>query len=234
MTFYHITTEENAEKILKNGLLPQIGPRSKTVQEPEKLIYLAKRHDVPYWQILLNMPVMLSVKNLTEEQTQKWRYSAYDEYTYNQLIPAERIAVTDFKISLKERRKAMRCLCLDHLCTISRFTEYCARYNYHDNDNPDEKERIEHTGKILFTNSEHLDFSILQTHEIYDFLLERGEDGAYTFCDIYFEEETTLLEQLLKYPEDDLTPLRQKVYEYTTSILNKRCLHVPTGGWCGC
>lgn len=37
---YHVTTEENAKSILKNGLIPKIGERSQLIGETEKYVYL--------------------------------------------------------------------------------------------------------------------------------------------------------------------------------------------------
>lgn len=39
MALYHLTTRRNAQSILKHGLIPQIGPRSKRFGEPEARIY---------------------------------------------------------------------------------------------------------------------------------------------------------------------------------------------------
>lgn len=40
MKAYHFTSKKNLKSILKKGLIPKIGPRSKAVCEPCKAIYL--------------------------------------------------------------------------------------------------------------------------------------------------------------------------------------------------
>lgn len=40
MTYYHVTLKENLDSILKNGLIPKIGPLSKMADEPIERIYL--------------------------------------------------------------------------------------------------------------------------------------------------------------------------------------------------
>lgn len=59
---YHVTTEENAKSILKNGLIPKIGERSQLVGETEKYVYLCGRKDVPFWSLILDKPVVLRVE----------------------------------------------------------------------------------------------------------------------------------------------------------------------------
>lgn len=39
-TYFHITPTTNLDSILKNGLVPAIGPRSKLIKETEPAIYL--------------------------------------------------------------------------------------------------------------------------------------------------------------------------------------------------
>lgn len=39
-TYYHITTEKSIDSILKNGLIPHIGPLSESAHETDKRIYL--------------------------------------------------------------------------------------------------------------------------------------------------------------------------------------------------
>ena len=48
LTFYHLTTEDNANSILKDGLIPHIGERSQSVRELKKHVYLCNEEDVPF------------------------------------------------------------------------------------------------------------------------------------------------------------------------------------------
>lgn len=58
---YHITDKPTTAKILKEGLKPMIGPNSKLVDETEPAIYLCRRKDIYYWQILLQKFVILAI-----------------------------------------------------------------------------------------------------------------------------------------------------------------------------
>lgn len=44
-TFYHVTKKENVESILKNGLIPQIGERSKLMDEEEAIFLFPNYHE---------------------------------------------------------------------------------------------------------------------------------------------------------------------------------------------
>ena len=49
MVGYHLTTMRNWKKIQNNGLVPQIGPRSRFVGEPRKAIYLFRNVSNLWW-----------------------------------------------------------------------------------------------------------------------------------------------------------------------------------------
>lgn len=76
---YHVTTEENAKSILKNGLIPKIGERSQLVGETEKYVYLCGRKDVPFWSLILDKPVVLRVemKDGEVDENNVYQYSYY-------------------------------------------------------------------------------------------------------------------------------------------------------------
>ena len=90
---YHVTTEENAKSILKNGLIPKIGERSQLVGETEKYVYLCGRKDVPFWSLILDKPVVLRVEMKDGEVNENnvYQYSYYSETLTESVIPAERI-----------------------------------------------------------------------------------------------------------------------------------------------
>ena len=90
---YHVTTEENAKSILKNGLILKIGERSQLVGETEKYVYLCGRKDVPFWSLILDKPVVLRVemKEGEVDENNVFRYSYYSETLTETAIPAERI-----------------------------------------------------------------------------------------------------------------------------------------------
>ena len=88
---YHVTTEENAKSILKNGLIPKIGERSQLVGETEKYVYLCGRKDVPFWSLILDKPVVLRVEMKDGEVNENnvYQYSYYSE-TLAGIKPAHR------------------------------------------------------------------------------------------------------------------------------------------------
>ena len=51
-TFYHITTPECVDSILKNGLMAQIGENAKLVGTEDPYVYLCYEKDIPFWMIL--------------------------------------------------------------------------------------------------------------------------------------------------------------------------------------
>ena len=103
---YHVTTEENAKSILKNGLIPKIGERSQLVGETEKYVYLCGRKDVPFWSLILDKPVVLRVemKDGEVDENNVYQYSYYSETLTETAIPAERIRKSRVSRSLTDEQ----------------------------------------------------------------------------------------------------------------------------------
>ncbi len=237
--FYHITTKENAEIILKEGLKPMIGPNSQLIDEKEPAIYLCKRKDVPYWQIILQRFTILAIDEAAVklEGDYYFKYNLYDEYIIKQAIKPEFIKKVYMPTN---REKQNHDLCLDYLYNLSRFCEVCARwYDTHDpedseNDgNPEWFEEIKFDSKLLTQVLPNLNYAAIDKSEIRAQLKSMGENGMYTFCGKFYDENKRLYQKLIDYPNDEITDYRKQIYDYIRTNL-KGCLSVNTGGWCGC
>ena len=77
--YQHVTTSENAEKILKEGLKPMIGPNSQLNREEEKFIYLCEREDIKFWRIILGRYTILEIDDAAVGEYQEFNYSKYSE-----------------------------------------------------------------------------------------------------------------------------------------------------------
>ena len=227
-TFYHLTTEEKLEKILKEGIRPQLGDKSSLVHEKEPAIYLCKKDDLPYWKILLQRPFFLEIVGVDEEQTQKFKYDYYNEYLYKKTISPDQIKsvnpasniVADF---------AMTNLCLSYLYSFSRYVVACA--TYYVQEQPEARYgQIKAMTDSLLAVLPHLNYSVLQKSSIRKALKEYGEDGEYALTDAYEGSGYKLWEMLIHYPEDEFTEGRTTIYNFLAKNL-EGCLDINTGGW---
>lgn len=225
--YYHLTSKENAAKILKDGLKPMLGENSMLVSEERPAIYLCKRKDLPYWKILLKREVILQVEESDGMQIERIDYGEYSEYLCSTEIPAEKIKRVYIKM---DSIQAMKDLCLSYIITFSRCTEIAARhYNYPDQDYGAELEELLDCSLAAALN---LDYSVLSRREIKNELINHGDNGCYTFLDTYLDDDVRMYEQLVRYPEDKFAEKRAKLYQYIKKAF-KGCLNVNTGGWTG-
>ena len=75
MTYlHHVTTEENAKSILKNGLIPKIGKRSQLIGETEKNTYTFAEEKICYCS------ETLTETSIPAERIQKSRVSRTQKY----------------------------------------------------------------------------------------------------------------------------------------------------------
>lgn len=234
--YYHLTTEENAKRILKEGLKTNIGERRAMIDDERTGIFLCKKSDVPYWMILLNLPVILEVHDLDELDMEDYSYIKYHEYIYNKDITPDKISRSTIK---PRKKKAMEYLCYRYIDSLSSFTVQCAVYYYYAND-PDIKgydgeerlESLKYDANALLAVLPNLDYSILSKDDIKQHLKREGESGEYTICDSYEFTGHKLYVQLIHYPEDEFSEKRKQIYEYIKTTF-KGCLGISTGGWCG-
>lgn len=236
--YYHLTSQDELDSILQNGIKCSLGDNSKSVNENEKRIYLCKYTDLPYWSILLGKSVVIQIKelgvNISEYDTAK--YSFYDEYIYYRDIPAESVKHLDVKL---DTRKAMADLCIDYLYDISRLTEYAAMLNnnkYLSRSLSDREfeEDVSRYFNGFFAVMDKIDYSSISKEEIQDELVKAGENGMYTFCDMYLDTNNKLWEQLIYYNNCNgmLQEKYKKLYNYIKSTF-PYLSDVTTGGWTG-
>lgn len=229
MELYHITEKRNAYEILKNGLNPRIGPRSKGI-ETEPLICLTEKEYIPFWKILLglNTPKILKI-SITPEDFKEITYASYKEIRIKQSIDPENISLTNIKTDHASRRNAMRLLCRDRINTISWLCQSCARY-YTDG----VQKSLSHKELEEFMTSEykilkHLDFSVLTLEEKRDIIKDLGESGEFTFLDTYLDTDKKLY-QLSMYDDPYTYDIRNNL-ESLISDAFTGCLDISTGGW---
>lgn len=237
---YHVTTEENAKSILKNGLLPKIGERSQLVGETEKYVYLCGRKDVPFWSLILDKPVVLRVemKDGEVDENNVYQYSYYSETLTETAISAERIRKSRVSRSLTDEQ--MKDLALSYVDMISLICVKFAEYITHIDDEPEEeaaedRQAIELTIEALKFTLPHLNFSGVNAKMLRDHLHERG-DGGCTLCDRYEPnwkegEKCIRLYDLLN-SHHLATNNTKWLYKWLKKTFPRR-LRVDTGGWTG-
>lgn len=237
---YHVTTEENAKSILKNGLIPKIGERSQLVGETEKYVYLCGRKDVPFWSLILDKPVVLRVelKDGEVNENNVYQYSYYSETLTESVIPAERIRKSRVSRSLTDEQ--MKDLALSYVDMISLICVKFAEYITYIDDEPEEeaaedRQAIELTIEALKFTLPHLNFSGVNAKMLRDHLHERG-DGGCTLCDRYEpnweegEKYIRLYDLLNSHPL--ATNNTKWLYKWLKKTFPRR-LRVDTGGWTG-
>ena len=237
---YHVTTEESAKSILKNGLIPKIGERSQLVGETEKYVYLCGRKDAPFWSLILDKPVVLRVelKDGEVDENNVYQYSYYSETLTESVIPAERIRKSQVSRSLTDEQ--MKDLALSYVDMISFICVRFAEYITYIDDEPEEKAEedktaIELTIESLKFTLPHLNFSGINAKMLRDHLHERG-DGGCTLCDRYEpnwkegEKYIRLYDLLNSHPL--ATDNTKWLYKWLKKTFPRR-LRVDTGGWTG-
>lgn len=189
--FYHVTTEENAKKILKEGLIPQIGKHSMLAGEDMPCIYVSDLKSVPYWSTILNMSVVLQV-NVDEDIDENLvrQYYGYNEIRLLQPVMAEQICLSGVNTKLTDEE--MQKLLLSYFNSMSKSCVDFARYiTYIDTDEDSMYamyhfisaiERIKLDRYVI----EHLDFSLLQNDAaLIRKHLRKIETKEHTLCDVY-------------------------------------------------
>jgi hypothetical protein len=225
--YYHLTSNENAKKILKEGLRPIHGENSAAISDKREGVFLCKKDDIPYWKIILDLPVILEVDDIEDDNVEIYKYTLYSEYVYPNVITFEKIKEVCLDIDIKN---AMHNLCIDYLYIFSRFTVQCARY--YDYRNKDLHDALILSADSLISVMYNLDYTSCDKKEIMAELKEIGEIGDYSFLDMYYTTGRRLYQQLILYPQDDLTERRREIYRYLKKYL-KGCISVNTGGYCG-
>lgn len=100
--YYHLTDANNITDIFRIGLIPKIGDNSTSVDEPNKLVYLCKEKDIPYWVLHTGRKYVLKVSIDSDNKCKLKKYSYgstlspvkikgiddfnFSEYTYDSTI----------------------------------------------------------------------------------------------------------------------------------------------------
>ena len=229
--YYHLTTEDNAKKILKEGLKPMIGDNSSLVEESKPAIYLSDFESIIYWKIILDRNVILQVD--CDIEPKKCNYSLYNEYILHREIPAEKIQISTFCESNSEYKSCMKKLCNDYLWIFSEFCSDCAYY-YSGMQAVKREEFFKElliSSKSIVNTMYNLNYNYTDKKSIINEIKMQVEGIGYTSCDIYFNTGKRLYEMLIEYPEDDLSENRKKIYDYIYKNLDG-CLDIDTGGFC--
>lgn len=224
---YHVTTKENAMKILKNGLKPVQGHNRNMIWDDRDGVFLCKKKDVGKWKILLYADTVLCVDVtdiICDMKTEDYVDGLYGEYIYTKEIPSDKISIS----TVKETEKDMIDLCISYMGTLSSITTQCALYY---NGYPDDKDWIKQQLTIAYKTMTNLDFSCIKGEELRDAIRELRDNDYFTLVDYYKDTRKRLWQQLRLYPHDELTEIRVKIYNYIYKYIWHKISHVNTGKW---
>lgn len=240
---YHVTDPATATKILKNGLRPMIGHRSRLAGEEDERIYLTEKSSLPYWKQILRQTTVLRIDALgLETERMEWfGYSQYSEWTYDKPIDPKWITRSNTQVRLTDAQH--RELCLSFVDTILQISILFARYvTFGDDDNRKNKEwakdcfrQCQDTCRTMQYVLPHLDFHLVSAKDLRTHLKVMG-DGGYTLCDRYepwfaTTDHPMRLWQLLGQHALKTTETLWG-YHWLREAFPRR-LRVDTGGWTG-
>lgn len=228
MSYYHITSKENVNKILKEGLIPQIGTNSSLCGVKTPYVYLCERKDVPYWKIILGETEVLHIDlpKEVEEQLEQYEYAAYQEFFLTSTIPAEYIQKCRHNTGMKQ---AMEELCSSYIYTIGDICVEIAKHCTLRPEDIEEKRRLVNEVNSTLKTLYNLDFSCLSPKEIRDIIKDSG-DGRYAFTDYYRDENIKLYRKISMFRDEILTEPASRLTAYICKTFPK-CLRLQTGGW---
>ncbi|MCD8083582.1 MAG: hypothetical protein LUE86_08805 [Clostridiales bacterium] len=238
---YHLTTKENAKRILKEGLLPQCGEHSMLNGDTEKFIYLTDRKDIPYWKAIIGGDTILRIDQsaIDESKLERWEYPQYAEYLYTEKIPAEAVSKAYGAFSLD--REKMADLCLSYLDSVSNLCVRFAQWvTYEDAEPGPLKERADTRGREVPLDAEsllfilkRLDFSAVDKKSLRRHLREAGEDGEYTVCDRYDVPGSRMRLYELLGKDSHATPETKEIYQLLVKAFGRRAVNYPPLNSCG-
>lgn len=225
---YHLTTKEALPKILKEGLVPNIGESSKMAEESRSAVFLCDDKSLPYWRILLNKDTLLKVKVSHKDDLEFFDYDLYGEYLYKDNISPDNIEVIDMlEPTLEQYKEILK----SYICSISYACYCCAEYYTYG------KDKVNITIDIIRKSiisikivSDRLNYSYMSTEELRVELKGLGQDGYYTFLDKYYNTDKSLWQKLIDYPSDETMELRRWLYNFVKRQFSN-VLDVDTGGW---
>lgn len=240
MVLYHITEKRNVDSILKNGLIPKIGKRSKNI-ESVPVICLTELEHLDVWKILLhrNRPAVLEIrlpeinhddiKSGLVKNFDNVTYADYEEIRTNTKIEPEHINLINIPTNRKHKRDTMRMLCKNYIDSFSYVCTSCARHYTDGVKKYATQKDIEDMLQSIYSILSHLNFSVLSTDEKRKYLIDAGENGEFTFLDTYLDTDKKLY-QLSMYSDARTHDVRCKLEDLITRTFAD-CLDISTGCW---
>lgn len=206
--FYHVTTEEAAKSIQKEGLVSKLGSNSLLAEEMEPAISLCDYKSIAYWSIVLDAPVVLKVTLEQEQYEGLERYSdtEYNEYVSWETIPPECIIRT----TCPNKRKAMREECISMIINTGKLCSDILDYRYlvEDDTNIDD---LCLGIRITICVLKRLDWSCLSPEEIKMHLLLSSYDHGSILDKIAGEEMCRVYQKISADGSDKLQKAAQEL-----------------------
>ncbi len=226
--YYHLTSKENIDSILNNGLLPKIGSNSNLVSETDKCIYLTDKESLPVWMILLNKDMILAIDINREMRTCNYGAGLYNEYITKDPIPASAIKVSatiDF-----DRNYYTKKILIEYMYTISIICSNIARLYARKQDiDINTVNEIKSISTVL-SRLDSSKFSDDDYAEIKDYIRKYGDEGEFTLCDTYFNEKRKLYQILTDYDSGEYK-LTLESFRNNIERLYGKALNVNSGGF---
>ena len=240
---YHVTDQATAAKILKNGLCPMIGHRSRLAGDEDERIYLTEKSSLPYWEQILGQTTVLRIdaSGLETERMERFGYVQYSEWAYDKPIDPKWIARSTIQAHLTDAKH--RELCLSFVDTISQISILFARYvTFGDDDDAEKKEWamdcFDYCQGVCRTMQyvlPHLDFHLVSAKDLRTHLKTMG-DGGCTLCDRYEPWLATTDHPMRLWQLLGRHALKTEETIWLYNWLREtfpRQLRVNTGGWTG-
>ncbi len=199
--YYHVTTKDKLDAIMKEGLKPTIGKNSASVNEDEPAIYLSNRRDIPYWSILLRTDTVLKIDSRGIDLDEwSWTYDNYEEFRTHKPISPQWITKSS-RPNKAESFAAMRDLAKSYIYTLSYmcFAAIRTEWSWLNDDLSAEGEtRVIEAAKTIAgditANLEimsYIDFGTITQREIARVVRKHSNDACYiTFADSYFSKDS--------------------------------------------
>ena len=224
---YHVTDKQAAAEILQSHCLrPKQGPRTQMTGDVPG-IYLCGRKDIAIWQLLLGKSATLQIPLADIPDTYEiGKYDGYEEYLVKQSIRSEQIKDVSKQIHKEELDQANQTLCCSQLWQISHI---CHAYAEHYTKQYSIPYLADWTKVVLFS-LKRLDYRKADPTQLKATIDDMRKECAFAFTDTYCNTKNRLWEQLIHYPKDETTKIRQELHAFIKNNL-KTVYHEDTGGY---
>lgn len=228
---YHITSKENAKRILsKHQIKISNGDNSKLAADETSAVYLCEYKDIPYWrQLLCNHTVLqIPIKDIdmSEDNMHEQIYSLYKEYISRKNITSDHMKII---YAGKPTHETNLKLCEMYLYNINALCTLFMRYY---NNNPASDDLKEITTDVAYyleilNRMDYMDITKSEWKTIKDNLID---SCCCALSDYYNNTENRLWQQLVEFPEDESYEIRKELHDFIKTNL-KPVLYAKTGGW---